>query len=62
MKPDTADQRLVSLDAFRGFTMFWIIGGGSLVAGFQALEENPVINFVVYNSATSRGRGYATTM
>jgi predicted acyltransferase len=41
-------ERLVSLDSFRGFIMFWIIGGGGLMAGLQALGKNPVIDTVVY--------------
>lgn len=32
-----APQRLVSLDAFRGFTMFWIVGGKSLLMALQGL-------------------------
>jgi hypothetical protein len=43
-----ASQRLVSLDAFRGFTMFWIVGGGSLMLGIQHLGGNPVADFLVY--------------
>lgn len=45
-KPGTG--RLVSLDVFRGFTMFWIVGGGALMLGFQALGQNVVINTIVY--------------
>src|SRR5712692_9011177 len=41
-------KRLVSLDAFRGWTMFWIVGGAALVGGLQALNPNPVINGLVY--------------
>src|SRR5207245_11092781 len=37
-----------SLDAFRGFTMFWIVGGTALVGGLQALNPNPLINGLVY--------------
>ncbi len=40
-------ERLVSLDVFRGFTMFWIVGGGMLVLGLQALGHNPVIDIIV---------------
>jgi predicted acyltransferase len=43
-----ATKRLVSLDAFRGWTMFWIIGGTSIVDGLQALGQNPVIATLVY--------------
>src|SRR6266851_3829202 len=47
-EPAAGWQRLVSLDAFRGWTMFWIVGGTALVAGLQALNPNPLINGVVY--------------
>ena len=47
-EPAAGWQRLVSLDAFRGWTMFWIVGGAALVGGLQALNPNPVINGLVY--------------
>ena len=47
-EPAAGSQRLVSLDAFRGWTMFWIVGGGALVAGLQALSPNAAINGLVY--------------
>jgi predicted acyltransferase len=43
-----APERLASLDAFRGFIMFWIIGGEGLMAGLQALGHNRVIDAIVY--------------
>ncbi len=43
-----AARRLLSLDAFRGWTMFWIVGGAALVEGLQALHPNAVLNGVVY--------------
>jgi len=46
--PVPRTKRLVSLDAFRGWTMFWIVGGAALVGGLQALNPNPLINGVVY--------------
>ena len=46
--PAAGAARLVSLDAFRGWTMFWIVGGTALVGGLQALNPNPIINGVVY--------------
>ncbi len=45
-KPATA--RLVSLDAFRGFIMFWIVGGGTLALGLQALGHNRIIDLLIY--------------
>src|SRR5207248_4846845 len=41
-------KRLVSLDAFRGFIMFWIVGGGALMAGLRNLGHNPVIDAIIY--------------
>src|SRR6266480_1806590 len=46
--PSSGTKRLFSLDAFRGFTMFWIVGGTALVAGLQKLTPNPVLNGLVY--------------
>src|ERR1700676_3673812 len=48
VSPAPRPKRVVSLDAFRGWTMFWIVGGAALVGGLQALNPNPVINSVVY--------------
>ena len=45
--PGTA--RLVSLDAFRGFIMFWIVGGSALMLGLQALGHNRIIDTIVYH-------------
>ena len=50
-------QRLSSLDAFRGWTMFWIVGGSALVAGLQALNANRVINGLVYELNHSDWQG-----
>ncbi len=36
-------ERLISLDAFRGFTMFWIVGGKSLLMALQSLSIAGVI-------------------
>ena len=45
--PDAGAERLLSLDAFRGFTMFWIVGGGFLMVGFQHLGHNIVTDLIV---------------
>jgi predicted acyltransferase len=50
-------KRLSSLDAFRGWTMFWIVGGSALVAGLQALNANRVINGLVYELNHSDWQG-----
>jgi predicted acyltransferase len=44
----TGEGRLVSLDTFRGFIMFWIIGGEALAVGLQALKPNFLLNTLVY--------------
>jgi len=41
-------ERLVSLDTFRGFIMFWIIGGESLLVALRSLGNNPLIKFLAY--------------
>jgi len=46
--PSPVKERLVSLDAFRGFIMFWIVGGEALMAGLQHLSHNPFTNAIVY--------------
>jgi predicted acyltransferase len=38
--------RLLSLDAFRGFTMFWIVGGDALIFGLQELGHNRVTDLI----------------
>ncbi|MCX6925226.1 MAG: DUF5009 domain-containing protein, partial [Verrucomicrobia bacterium] len=42
----TASQRLMSVDALRGFDMFWIIGAGSLVYALNRLSQNRVTTFL----------------
>ncbi len=43
-----AGERLVSLDTFRGFIMFWIIGGDALLIALRSLGHNPLINLLAY--------------
>lgn len=39
-------QRLVSVDALRGFDMFWIIGASSIVLALQNMISSPVTRFL----------------
>lgn len=55
--PKPASQRLVSLDAFRGFTMFWIVGGAGLLRGLQELGGNPIIDAIAYQLHHSAWEG-----
>ena len=56
-QPSPTAARLASLDAFRGFTMFWIVGGTSLVAGLQALGTNPILKAIEYELQHTPWRG-----
>jgi len=38
--------RLVSLDALRGFDMFWIIGGGAIFNSLDKIFHHPVTGFI----------------
>src|SRR5215469_610185 len=44
--PAADSQRLVSLDALRGFDMFWILGADSFVYALDRMTDNPVIAFL----------------
>ena len=39
-------ERVVSIDALRGFDMFWIVGGEWLVEALKAASPNPVTRFL----------------
>ena len=43
-----APRRLASVDALRGFDMFWIVGGSELVVAFVALFVNPVPEWLLH--------------
>ena len=43
--PQPAPQRLVSLDALRGFDMFWILGADALVTALSEVNGSPVAKF-----------------
>jgi|SRR6185437_3914641 len=53
----TGAERLVSLDVFRGFTMFWIVGGSMLMVGLAACGHNFVIDALVNQLEHSRWFG-----
>jgi predicted acyltransferase len=41
-----ASQRLVSLDALRGFDMFWIVGAEDMVHALRKIRPGTVVNFL----------------
>jgi predicted acyltransferase len=48
MKPDetSQDRRLMSVDALRGFDMFWIIGGDAIVYALNQMSQTAPIAFL----------------
>ena len=55
--PRPATVRLVSLDTFRGFIMFWIVGGGAIAVGLQALGHNWFSDTLIYQLNHSAWEG-----
>jgi predicted acyltransferase len=55
--PRPVPKRLVSLDAFRGWTMFWIVGGEALVMGLKALAPSGLTNGLVYELSHTDWQG-----
>ena len=53
----TNRERLASLDVFRGFTMFWIVGGGMLMVGLDACGHNLIIDAIVRQLEHSQWTG-----
>jgi len=41
-------RRLLSLDALRGFDMFWILGADGIAYALHGMSQNPVTNFFNY--------------
>jgi predicted acyltransferase len=56
--PAGAPQRLMSLDALRGFDMFWILGADSFVAALHETTKNPVTNFLGYQLDHAEWQGF----
>lgn len=44
--PKSSNQRLVSVDALRGFDMFWIIGADALVQALNRMSQTPTTKFL----------------
>jgi predicted acyltransferase len=56
--PPTASARLMSLDALRGFDMFWIVGAASLVAALKRMSPNRVTTFLAYELGHASWEGF----
>ncbi|HEY0714730.1 MAG TPA: DUF5009 domain-containing protein, partial [Polyangia bacterium] len=51
--------RLLSLDALRGFDMFWIVGAGSLVGALRAISNTGVVKFLADQLEHKPWEGFA---
>ncbi len=54
----TRSQRLMSLDALRGFDMFWIIGAAALVSALNRMSQTPVTKFLSYELGHASWQGF----
>lgn len=45
-KPSPESSRLMSVDALRGFDMFWIVGAGSLVGALERMTDNSLVRAI----------------
>ena len=54
----TAGQRLMSLDALRGFDMFWILGADSFVYALHQTAQNPATKFLANQLDHAEWRGF----
>ena len=45
-KPGKVNQRLISVDALRGFDMFWIMGGHPIFLGLDNVFHNSITGFI----------------
>ena len=52
-------ERLMSLDALRGFDMFWIVGAEGLVRGLEKFGHSPGVEFVANQLKHKRWEGIA---
>ncbi len=55
----TSQKRILSVDALRGFVMFWIIGGGALVIGIVELFVDPLPEWFVYHTDHTEWIGFS---
>jgi predicted acyltransferase len=55
----TPSERLVSLDALRGFDMLWIIGGEEIVAALKHISHSGLVGFLNYELTHRPWAGFA---
>jgi predicted acyltransferase len=54
-----ANERIMSIDALRGFDMFWIIGGNGLVLAFLGLIFHPLPDWLKYHFEHPQWQGFS---
>src|SRR5689334_5425476 len=54
----TPSQRLMSVDALRGFDMFWIIGADALVYALNQMSQTPTTKFLAYELDHAEWEGF----
>jgi len=59
MKPITLPNRLYSLDALRGFDMFWIMGADELFHDLAKVTDNSIIKFMAVQLDHTTWNGFA---
>src|SRR5437868_4560202 len=52
-------RRLVSLDALRGFDMFWIVGGEEIIQALHKISDSGVVGFVASQMDHKEWEGFA---
>jgi predicted acyltransferase len=56
---DSSGDRVLSVDALRGFDMFWIIGAAGVVKALHAMGDNAVLNFFATQLGHKDWAGFA---
>src|SRR5262245_51525081 len=54
-----ASERLVSLDALRGFDMLWIVGGGGLIEAANKISDGGLIRVIAHQMHHKEWEGFA---
>jgi predicted acyltransferase len=57
-EPNARSRRYVSVDALRGFDMFWIIGATAMVRAIRAMDGNAFTDFLARQLAHSPWEGF----
>lgn len=57
--PPPVNLRLRSLDALRGFDMFWIIGAAYFVHALEKLSDHGAVQFVAHQLSHKEWEGFA---